>query len=385
MNAFLATRRRDRLSLYFEHSEGWGSEGLAHTGQWPAWQPGREAYAISVMESTSRTSRIEVRSARHELLGIAFKSQPGEPMAIGPRVPHYVSWASSGQALSYVAATAAGLSHFVVTLAALDVARPTVVGAPIFSTWIPGGAASLVHVADRLVLVDAETGSVEPLEAAAVGFRAPAVSSDGQLVAFCRRAGDGIELCVGATRASTFDAVAAFSSGLVMAFRPGTHDLVVATTTDATSGVFDALQLTPAAGGSARPLWRGPFVSCAWHPEGERVIVVVPTQMGDGRYALNSVSPEGQPLAATEGFVPSDESRAAFGFFDQYLQSHCAWSPDGRYFGLAGRCAADGISGSLGDPSGPFALLWEPAARSALQLIGPASFVSFPPPLVNTR
>jgi hypothetical protein len=309
-----------------------------------------------------------------------MQSKPGEPAVIGPRLPHYVSWAPTGRVLSYVAATPAGLAHFVVPIDALDAPKRTVLGAPLFSAWAPAGDLAIVHAGDRLLRVDAALGEAEVIATAAVGFRTPAISSDGRLLSFARGAGEGIEVCLGSPTGTTFEAVRRYAQGLVLAFRPGHHALAVATTADPNTGVFDSLQLLPLEQGEPRTLWRGPFVCFAWAPQGDSLVLVVPTQMGDGRYALYCLGADGTFLGATEALVPSDETRSAFAFFDQYLQSHCAWSPDGAYFGIAGRGPGDGVSGSFGDPSGPFAYLWKPGAGAPLTLVGMGTFVSFPPP-----
>jgi hypothetical protein len=205
------------------------------------------------------------------------------------------------------------------------------------------------------------------------------------MVAYCRRASEGIDLCVGEPTGGQSHRIASFTGGVVVAFRPSSPHVTVASASDPSSGMFDALELIPATGGPRRRVWQGPFVSFGWDPTGGQLVLVVPTQTGDGRYALYALDAGGGLLAATDGFLPSDESRAAFAFFDQYLQSHCAWSPDGSVIGIAGRLASDSVSSSLGDIAGPFALLWEPRPGVPLKLVGPATFVSFAPAAVNNR
>lgn len=380
VNVILATARGDRLSLFVEHSEGWARDALDHRGQWPAWDPGQLAYAVSIVDRPTSTSRIEVRSSSGQLVGMPFRSNQGEPAVIGPRVPHYASWAPDGRTLSYVAATTQGLTQYIASIEALDAPRQAVIAAPLFSHWLPDSSGIVIHAADRLLVADSATGSVEELDAHAVGFRAPAVSFDGRLVAYCRTTESGGEVRLASPDGVSNDALLTYPSGVVLAFRPGRRELTVAATDDGASGIFHALELVSAASGERRLLWRSPFVSFAWSPNGDRVVLVVPTQMGDGRYALYCLDHRGRLLGATDGLLPSDETRAAFAFFDQYLQSHCAWSPDGRYFAIAARTGGDGVSGSLGDPVSPFVYTWEPGPRSPLRMVGAGTFVSFPPP-----
>lgn len=127
-------------------------------------------------------------------------------------------------------------------------------------------------------------------------------------------------------------------------------------------------------------LWKGPYVAAWWSPAGDRLVVVVPTQMGDGRYALHSVDPQGRRTGATLGLVPSEDTRIALGFFDQYFQSHCPWSPDGRYVGISGRIVDDAVSSSFGDPAGDGLLLWGAGPGEPLHHLGEGGYVSFPRP-----
>jgi hypothetical protein len=81
-------------------------------------------------------------------------------------------------------------------------------------------------------------------------------------------------------------------------------------------------------------------------------------------------------VAATEAVVPSDDYRALLGFFDQYLQSHRLWSPDGSAFLVVGRLPDDSVSSAFGDSEGPYVWTWsaERGAPLALVTAGAAAF-----------
>ena len=106
--------------------------------------------------------------------------------------------------------------------------------------------------------------------------------------------------------------------------------------------------------------------------------LVVPTQTGDGRYAIYALAPGEGVVGATEGIVPSDDYRALLGFFDQYLQSHRLWSPDNSAFLVIGRLPNDAVSASFGDTEGPYVWTWAGERGASLEQVtaGTAAFFS---------
>jgi hypothetical protein len=123
----------------------------------------------------------------------------------------------------------------------------------------------------------------------------------------------------------------------------------------------------------------GPFTAMTWSPTGDRFMLAVPLQTGDGRYQFVARSPEGGFLAATAPLVPSLDYRTAMGFFDQFSLSHHAWSPDGQQFLICGRLAGDGVSASFGESQGDYVYTWSPKPASPLELVTDGEFAVFPP------
>lgn len=379
--SILTTGRTDRVLSYNEDADGrWAPGGEpGPVGRWPTLSPSGDLYACSVLDAAAGVSRIEVREVgSHRVIAVPFASVPGSPAAIATRVPHYVSWSPDGRTLSFVAATAQGLQLFLAGSEALDQAPEIVTGAPLFSAWLEDSSALVAHHGDQLSVIERDTGAVRLVSGEAVGFRAPATGV-GAHMAFCRREGAGIEVVAGDARDdASFRPVASYPGGVVVSFRPGTSDLTVSSANDPTSGVFDRLVLQESGSNDQTVLWKGPYVAAWWSPGGDRLVVVVPTQMGDGRYALYGLDPLGRRAGATLGLVPSEDTRIALGFFDQYFQSHCPWSPDGRFVGISGRIVDDAVSSSFGDPAGDGLLLWNPGPGQPLQQLGEGGYVSFP-------
>jgi hypothetical protein len=126
---------------------------------------------------------------------------------------------------------------------------------------------------------------------------------------------------------------------------------------------------------------QGPFVAFFWAPAGDRIVLLVPAQTGDGRYCAQLLDESGHFVGASEAMVPSQDFRTVLGFFDQFTNSHHLWSPDGGAFLMAGRLAGgDMVSQAFGDPAGDYVLLW-PAERGApIEVVAPGDIGFFPPP-----
>jgi TolB protein len=378
LTARVAVARRDDSVVVLNPGDSNPGVLTAH-GRWPCWRPGGRYLAVSRVDRGTEAagSSIVLFDTSGRELQTVFRSPPGVSPAIAPRVPHYLSWSPNGTTLSYVAMGHGGLTLYHKLLPGDEPAREVAVGAPLFSAWSPASRFQAIHAGSTMLVADAANfGSPPVLSDNAVGFRAPAYSSDGTTLAYAARAGEGLDLLFAAPNGEGPRRVAHFSSGLVMAFRPGSTELSVASASDPAGGVFDALWFITE-GGDRRRAYRGPFVTFSWSPDASRLAIVVPTQTGDGRYAVHALSPGGEFLAATEPVIPSEDLRMVFGFFDQYLQSHRLWAPDGSGLLLAGRLPVDGVSASFGDPLGPYVWLWPAERGTALQCLCPGSSAFF--------
>jgi hypothetical protein len=161
--------------------------------------------------------------------------------------------------------------------------------------------------------------------------------------------------------------VGEFPGGVALGFRPGTRELSIAVTRSPDTGNFDELWGIDLDSGEKRALARGPFVSYYWSPRGDRFVIVVPAQTGDGRYSLQAWDDRGGFDGASEAFVPSQDFRTALGFFDQYRLSHSPWMADGSAFIACGRLAGDAVAGSFGDTIGDYVLRWRGTRGAPLE------------------
>ncbi len=222
-----------------------------------------------------------------------------------------------------------------------------------------------------------------PLSAAARGFRTPAFSDDGELLAFATPdgTGDGVVVKVASGPAGKTEAVHELPGGVALAFRPGTRTLTVAVTTHPASGAFDELwAIDLAAGAEPRLLLKRPFASIFWDPAGEKLAFVVPSTTGDSTVSLHARTAAGEFLGASSPFLPSSDFQTMAGFFDQYAHSHRLWAPDGSVFLAGGRLLTDSPAAAFGDGSHDAILCWRPERGAPIERIGEAGIGFFPPP-----
>jgi hypothetical protein len=114
-------------------------------------------------------------------------------------------------------------------------------------------------------------------------------------------------------------------------------------------------------------------------------VIAVPRQPGDDRTALMALDEDGTVLGECETFLPSDDQRALWSFFDQYSHSHGSWltSGDDEFFVISGRHGADRISPSFGSSAGNRILLWRPGRAEPLLDLCPGEIaIPQPPPVV---
>lgn len=374
------------VTLLRQEEDGWRASPVARAGFWPAWRPGHDAVSVSVVvdEGKRQRSAIEMLDLQGNHLRTLYESPLGGDAVIAPNVPHYALWSPGGDRLALVAQGSAGLT---LSLSEADgplIADPIQSGAPLFLAWSPDGGRLAVHAGVNLSVLElAEARASRPISADARGFRTPAFSDDGELLAFATpdSTGDGVVVRVASGSGESSEAVHELPGGVALAFRPGTRTLTVAVTTRPASGAFDELWAVDLAGaGEPEILLRRAFTSVFWDPTGEKLAFIVPSATGDGSVSLQARTAAGEFLGASAPFTPSPDYQTMAGFFDQYGRSHHLWAPDGSAFLAGGRLFTDSPAVAFSDGSHDALLSWRPERGAPIERIGQAGIGFFPPP-----
>ena len=174
------------VTLLRPDADGWRAAPLARAGFWPAWRPGHDAVTLSVVveEGKQQRSAIEMLDLEGNHLRTLYESPLGDAV-IAPNVPHYALWSPGGDLLALVATGSAGLTLYLSEADGPLIADPIQTGAPLFLAWSPDGRRLAVHAGVNLSVLElAEARASRPISADARGFRTPAFSDDGELLAF---------------------------------------------------------------------------------------------------------------------------------------------------------------------------------------------------------
>jgi TolB protein len=350
-------------------------------GRWPSWSPAGDLVLHSTILPAGEAGKSAIAATRMDGQGhvLLHESEPGVMAFIAPNVPHYALWAPGGDAVSYVAVSGQGLGLFLSTLDGATRSHRIALGAPIFHSWSPDGTRIAVHAGTDLALFDRQTLQLTGVHQAAVGFRAPAFLRGGRRLVYATSSGAGEVVLLSYAMDGATEELARFRGGVAFTARPGGTDLAVAVASGGDGGAFRELWLVHGDGSGPELLAPGPFLAFWWAPDGERIALLVPTNALDMRMCLHCRSADGRLVAVSEAFLPSEDYRVAVAFFDQYAQSHPAWSPDSSSLAVAGRSTTDGVSSSFGDQEGDYVMTWAAERRAPLGLVSPGTFGSFPP------
>lgn len=384
--------RRDELATLSANGleSPWQRRTLGVAGRWPAVRnDGRRLWTCATQVSRrGATSHLAVFDLADEPLDSGLDAtqvfEAEFPGGIAPRVPVYVNPSPVGDVAALVAPGDNGLRLEIVQQVHTETGgglewerRDCGPGGPIFPAWSPDGASLAVHRGIVLELLD-RSGEVRDRLEGPTAFRTPAWSPDGQRIAFATvRDEAAVELRVAtAGQLQSGEVVAELGAALVLGWQPGTEWLSVATAGDAAASSFTSLLAINTVTGEQRRLYGGPFVGFWWAPDGSRVIVMVPTQRGDGSSRLVAVQPGGTVSATSDAFVPSDDTRLSVAFFDQYAISHSPWLPDSSAFLVSGRLLGDGRPASFGDVAPNRVFIWEAVRGAPLTDAGPGDFAT---------
>lgn len=330
-------------------------------------------------------SAVRLLDDRGKELRDLYVAPPDGPPVIAPRVPQYARWSPAGDLVSIVAASTDSLSLYLSDPDGVFTADRIARGGPIFHAWSDDGQLIAIHAGSDLILYNVAARESVLVASDAVGFRAPVFVGGG--LAYCVASDKGIALTWRETGTASTRTLGTYATGVVLQRRGGPTgylSVAVAAGEDMGSlgGVWD---VSLDGSGEPRMVARGPFAAALWSPDGRRVALIVPTQIGDGRYAVHTHTADGHFDAAAEALVPSQDMRTFMSFFDQYAGSHPIWTPDGNGLVLCGRLPGDGVAWSFADQQRDYVWYWSARPGAPLELVGPGDSASFAPANGNAR
>ncbi|MQG09909.1 MAG: hypothetical protein FI716_00240, partial [SAR202 cluster bacterium] len=308
---------------------------------WPTWSADGTKMAASrvVVEEAGTDVTLQVLDARNGRSETVYEDNGGGLVAQG--APHYIYWAPSGNELSFLAATSDGLGLFLWDGTSGKRAAQIQQGGPLYYQWSNNADAMALHIGPDVIWVRPPDGGGSRQSFESVGsFRVPAISPDGESLAFVDQADGRMGLYV----ASTSDLEQArmitdVGSPSAFMWSPDGTQIAVADQSVPRGPLFDRLTLVPVDGTPITTLSSGRTSNGVWaffwSPAGDKLAWV--SVNADEQELEWVVSPsDGSDTNRLFSFQPSVEVFILLSFFDQYGYSHTPWSPDGKFLVVAG-------------------------------------------------
>ena len=314
---------------------------------WPTWSPdGTRLAASRVQIAPNRSLEVSVQviDAVTGISRIVYENDV--PGLIADGSPHYLYWSPDGELLSFLATTRQGMTLFAVNPDTTEGAIALERGAPLYFSWSANGQNLIVHSRDEVKLMRRPFLGDPPQHlSSAVGFRTPALSSDGESWAWSAAGDAASALYVGGGAGHA--ALHILDTGPLVAFMwsPDGQTLAVADNPDPQGRIYQRIRLLSSDGSALRTLVEEPVLAFYWSPNGER-LAWVGVDPEDQVFEMNVSPVSGTSTPQSDGgtgagrelfrFRPSGEVFTMFSFFDQYAYSHSPWSPDSTRLVVAG-------------------------------------------------
>ena len=330
---------------------------------WPTWRGDGERLAASRVSIGGRDAGLSVQVFDLAAGRRASAYENEVPAAVADGAAHYIYWSPDGHYLTFLAPTPDGLALLARDYQTGGEAAVLAVGAPLYYHWGRGSGRLAVHSGERLMLLEASSvGFREYMEVEAVGFRAPALSPGGELVAyaaslgevhgvFIRGAGGGGAASSGGPAARLITETRGMTA---LAWAPDGSGLAVSEAGPG-SPVFQRLSVFPLDGSAAALVLEEEHLAFFWSPSGDRIAWVGVD--ANSRQMELWVSAAGGGSGSGDGrrlfrFSPTGEFFTYLSFFDQYAYSHSIWAPDGSALVVTGSQEAESGRRNGSGPSG---------------------------------
>lgn len=276
---------------------------------------------------------------------LIYRPPPGMPAEIAPGVPHYANPSPDGRAVTLATPGERALVLLLLDLEIGGDGTEVLRGAPLFSVWSPRGDVQLIHAGPTIHRMDRTPAPMlTTVGLNSVDLRVPAWSPDGQLFATIRH-GESRNAVVLLDRDGRHAArIGAVQGTAALGWSPR-GDLIGVSPMNAV-GAYSGIDLIDVRASETRTLVKDRLFLWAWSPDGRRIAYLRPAGT-EGQIAWRVVSLDGRPPFTSAAFYPGPLFLVLISFFDQYLQTHRLWSPDGRYLVAAGRIAVNGPPSDL--------------------------------------
>ena len=307
---------------------------------WPTWSADGTKLAASrvVVAEGNAEILVQVLDARTGRSQTVYENEQAGLVADG--APHYIYWAPSGDALSFLASTPGGLSLLVWDGTTGNPASLVEQGAPLYYHWANDGESMALHVGPDITLArPLATDTPRQAVQSSGGFRVPAISPDGESLAYVANSNGSMGLYIAPVndlgRARRIIDVGAMTAFL---WSPDGSQLAVGDQANPRVPFLDRLMLVPVGDGTVTTLSTEGVMAFYWAPAGGKLawVEVNPAEQEMEWVVSSGDGDDGSDAKRLFSFRPSAEVFIMLSFFDQYAYSHSPWSPDGKSLVVAG-------------------------------------------------
>lgn len=308
-------------------------DGPGETQMWPVWSPNGRYVVYSAFSSGSNghghigVYLHDFSTAETEEI---FKNEPGSD-GIARRTPHYVLWSPNSNLIALIVRSRDnGLSLVVHRMDDEDEPIPVHTGFPLFSSWSRDSRFLLLHSGAEHYLVDFSDEPIAqrmPIDSRL--YMAPSWSPQADTMGILReRDNYRHSLMIGDVDGQKADLVMEFDGSGAFAWSPDGESFALTREPQGESRFYKGLWHI-LLDGTERQLVNDLVLAFFWSPTGEEIAFVTISESAEGSVRWGLANVKTGDARYLSDFRPTEEQLNILMFFDQYVQSHNPWSPDG--------------------------------------------------------
>ncbi len=307
--------------------------GPGDTQTWPTWSPNGRYVAYSAFSSgMNGHGRIgvylhDLSSGETERI---FANEPGSD-GIARGTPHYVLWSPNGKMVSLIARSKAeGLSALAYRIGEQGPPKLVHDGFPLFSSWSRNSRFLLFHAGAEHYLVDFEGESTpRRMPGDSRLYMTPSWSPRGAVMGLLSEGKEyRSSLMIVDVENLSAQTLVEFNGNGAFVWSPDGESVGLTREPQGESRFYNGIWHVTL-DGTEQKIVHDMVLAFFWSPNGREIAYVTTSEGAEGSVRWGLVDVESGDARYLSDFRPTEEQLNVFMFFDQYVQSHNPWSPDG--------------------------------------------------------
>ena len=307
--------------------------GPGDAQSWPTWSPNGR-YVVYSAFSSGMNGHGRIGVYLHDLSSgeteRIFANEPGSD-GIARRTPHYALWSPNGKMVSIIVRSKTeGLSALVLRVG--EQVPPKLIhdGFPLFSSWSRNSRFLLFHAGAEHYLVDFEGESTpRRMPGDSRLYMTPSWSPRGAVMGLLSEGREyRSSLMIVDVENLSAQTLTEFNGNGAFVWSPDGESVALTREPQGESRFYNGIWHVTL-DGVERKLVHDMVLAFFWSPSGKEIAYVTTSEGAEGSVRWGLVDMESDDVRYLSDFRPTEEQLNVFMFFDQYVQSHNPWSPDG--------------------------------------------------------